>query len=411
MANILILVATHICGGPRAQKEAETLSAAGHEVTVMGVWYDPELVERDRLFMADKKWRFEPVVDFRPITRWGRLKSFKVRLQKRAAHECYRQFGAFSAEVLGFQVNAMLKAARRVRADLTIVHAEGGLWIGSQLLDEGFNVGVDFEDWFSEDLLPQARADRPLAQLKALEGRLARDCTYSFTTSTALADALSAAYHAPRPRVLYNTFPWAERELIDGRRLDRHSPELPSLYWFSQNIGPGRGLETLFEALHHLNAEAEVHLRGNCSASARSWLEPLIPPKWRGRVFIHNTVPNAELLSRTAEHDIGLALETPYCSNKQFTASNKIFQYLLGGLAVVATNTAGQREVLSSVGQLVPPNNALALAQSLEDLIHNPAKLAAAKAAALQACESKFCWERQSDVLLQAAEISIRGGS
>ena len=407
MAKILILIGAHLCTAPRPQKEAQTLANAGHDVTVRGFWFDPELVKRDRLLIANKKWRFEPIIDFQPS---HRLNNWKIRLQSRFAKEQFQRFCTFSPGLLGYGAKAMLKAARQARADLTIVHSEAGLWVGNRLLDEGFRVGVDFEDWFSEDLLPEARTARPIAQLKALESRLARDCTYCLTTSHALAEALAEAYQAPKPTVIYNAFPWVERSQIDHQKQDRCNPNLPSLHWFSQTIGPGRGLETLFQALPHLTAQVEIHLRGNYPESARQWLEPLVPSEWRDRLFIHPTVPNAELLSCIAEHDIGLALERTDIPSRDLTVTNKLFQYLQAGLAVIATDTAGQREILSQwseSGRLIPNNDPVALAQAMKDLLCDSEKLTAAKAASLQAAKEQFCWEKQAEILLQAAELAL----
>lgn len=407
MAKILILIIGHLCNAPRPQKEAETLANAGHEVTVRGFWFDPGFVKRDRILMTNKKWRFEPIVDFQPTYR---LKNWGIRLQGRLAKERFRRFGTFSPALLGYGAKAMLTAARQARADLTIVHSEAGLWVGNQLLDEGFRVGVDFEDWFSEDLLPADRTTRPIAHLKALESRLLRDCTYCITTSDALAEALAEAYQILKPTVIYNAFPWAERSQMDRQKRDRQNLNLPSLHWFSQTIGPGRGLETLFEALSYLKTPVEIHLRGNYPESYCQWLEPLVSSAWRDRLFIHPTVPNAELLSRIAEHDIGLALESTDIPSRNLTVTNKLFQYLQAGLAVIATDTAGQREILSQqpmLGRLISNNNPLVLAQALEDLLQVPDKLSAAKAASLQAAEEQFCWERQANKLLQVAELSL----
>ena len=407
MAKILILIGGHLCTAPRPQKEAETLANAGHDVTVRGFWFDPELVKRDRILIANKTWRFEPIIDFQPP---HRLNNWKIRLQSRLAKEQFQRFGSFSPGLLGYGAKAMLKVARQARADLIIVHSQAGLWVGNQLLDEGFGVGVDFEDWFSEDFLPETRAAQPIPDLKALESRLARECTYCLTTSDAMADAMADAYQAPKPTVIYNAFPWAEREQINNQKRDRCNPNLPSLHWFSQTIGQGRGLETLFQALPHLTISVEIHLRGNYPESARQSLEPLVPSEWRDLIFIHPTVSNTELLSRIAEHDIGLALEIPYCFNKQFTTSNKLFQYLQAGLAVIATDTAGQREILSqqpAIGRLIPNNDPVALAQALKDLLCDSEKLNAAKAASLQAAKEQFCWEKQAEILLQAAELAL----
>ncbi|MEQ9370295.1 MAG: glycosyltransferase [Coleofasciculus chthonoplastes F3-SA18-01] len=408
MTKILILIGGHLCTAPRPQKEAETLANAGHDVTVRGFWFDPELVKRDRILFANKKWRFEPIVDFQPT---HRLNNWKIRLQSRLAKEQFQQFGIFSPGLLGYGAKAMLKVARQACADLTIVHSEAGLWVGNQLLNEGFRVGVDFEDWFSEDLPPTARAARPIAQLKALESRLARECIYCLTTSHALAEALAEAYQAPKPTVIYNTFPWAEREQIDHQKRDRKNLKLSSVHWFSQTIGPGRGLETLFQALPYLHIPVEIHLRGNYPESARQWLEPLVTSEWRDRIFIHPTVPNAELLSRIAEHDIGLALEYTDIPSRNLTVTNKLFQYLQAGLAVIATDTAGQREILSqqpAIGRLIPSQNPVALAQALKDLLCTPEKLNTTKANSLKVAQENFSWEYQVKVLIERIENVMR---
>lgn len=402
MAKILILIGAHLCTAPRPQKEAETFANAGHDVTVAGFWFDPELVKRDCQLASNKKWRFEPIIDYQPTQR---LKHLGIRLQGRLAKEAFQRFGIFSPVLLGYGAKAMLKFARKAKADLTIVHSEAGLWVGNHLLDEGLRVGVDFEDWFSEDLLPAARNARPIVHLKKLESRLARDCNYCLTTSYALASTLAEAYQVEQPTVIYNTFPWAERKQIDNQQHDRKNIELPSLHWFSQTIGPGRGLETLFQALPHLKIPLEIHLRGNCSESTRQWLKLSVPDRWQDAIFIHPTVPNQELLSRIAEHDIGLALELKDILSRNLTITNKLFQYLQAGLAIIATDTTGQREIISQnpeVGSLIPSENPIALAQAIEGLLCNPEKLANAKATALKIASEKFCWEKQIKNLSQA---------
>lgn len=408
MAKILILIGAHLCTAPRPLKEAQALADAGHDVTVRGFWFDPDFVERDRLIIANKPWRFEPIIDFQPIHRWTNL---GIRLQSRLAKELFQRFGISSPELFGYGAKAMLKVARQFHADLTIVHSEAGLWVGEKLLSEGLRVGVDFEDWFSEDLLPEARLGRPIKQQKLLEAKLIRKCIYSLTTSNAMAEALAEAYQASKPTVIYNTFPWVERLQIDNQKHDRQNLNLPSLHWYSQTIGPGRGLETFFQSLQYLDVDIEIHLRGNYPASSRQWLEPLVPDNWRGRLFIHPTVPNSELLSRIAEHDIGLALEIPHCLSRQFTITNKLFQYLQAGLAIVATNTVGQREIFSQypkIGYLLTNNNPEEMAQALKDLLSNPENLAAAKKASLQAAQEKFSWEHQVKQILQLADFSLK---
>ncbi len=412
MSKILILIIGHLCNAPRPQKEAETLAHAGYDVTVAGVWFDEESAARDEVLARGKRWKFQPVVDLRPSA--SRVNSLKHRVVSRAAREAFRRFGIVSREALGYGVGTQLKFAEKFQADLTIVHSEAGLWVGEQLLKKGFRVGVDFEDWFSEDLLSAHRAGRPIKELKRLEKLLAGSCAYSLTTSHALAHAMSDAYDVPPPTVIYNSFPFAERERLDNLQLDRKNKDVPSLHWFSQTIGEGRGLETLMQALEMIDVAAEVHLRGNYSPQARAWLEPLIPEKWRERIFFHKSVPNDELLSRIGEHDIGLALEVSDIPSRNLTVTNKLFQYLQGGLAIVATDTAGQREIYQAVPcamRLCRAGDAKSLARKLVELVRDTEELNSAKRSALTAAREKFCWERQESILLDAIENALSKGA
>ena len=407
MIKILILIGAHLCTAPRPQKEAEALAQAGHDVTVAGFWSDPKLVQRDRQLIKDKPWKFEPIIDFQPHQK---LSNRLIRLRSRIAKEKFQQFGLFSVSLLGYGAKAMLRYAQKAQADLTIVHSEGGLWVGSQLLDQGYKIGVDFEDWFSEDLLPEARAGRPIKHLKSLEHHLITECSYCLTTSNAMAEAMAKAHNAKTPTVIYNTFPWQERSQLDGEIKDRHNLGIPSIHWFSQTIGRGRGLEILFQSLPYIKKPVEIHLRGNYSDNARQWLEPQIPPEWRDRLFIHPTVPNHELLSRIAEHDIGLALEMSDIPSRDLTITNKFFQYLQAGLAVIATDSAGQKEILlqhPEIGVLIPSNEPIALANAINELVKSPSLLAAKKQVALSVFQEHLCWEQYQTAIFTAAHQAL----
>jgi len=214
--------------------------------------------------------------------------------------------------------------------------------------------------------------------------------------------------------VVYNAFLWTDRKYLDGCFKDRKDRQLPSIHWFSQTLGPDRGLQDLFSALPLLKHQAEIHLRGNPTKGFEGWLANHVPESWRRHILLHSLVPNSELLSRVAEHDIGFAGEMKYCRNKDLTVSNKILQYLLAGIAVVASDTAGQSEVAEQAPGAVflyPSGDAHALAARLDHLMSSVDTLSGAKAAALVASERTFCWERQEKVLLQSVERALHSNT
>jgi glycosyltransferase involved in cell wall biosynthesis len=306
---------------------------------------------------------------------------------------------------LGYGAKAMLRFARDYHADLTIVHSEAGLWVGKQLQQQGYRVGVDFEDWFSQDLLPAAQAQRPIAWMKSLEATLAQNCHYCLVPSQAMAMAMATAYQSPRPTVIYNAFPLTRKSVESLTAHDRSDRITPSLHWFSQTIGPGRGLETLLAALPYVEGAVQVHLRGNCPPAYQTWLMDQVSEGWHDRLFVHHTVTNQELPARIAEHDIGLALETSTIPSRNLTVTNKLFQYLEAGLAVIATDTAGQREVLQAcpqTGQLIASDDPKSLATAINHWVKHPGQLTIAKQAAAQA-SAALTWETQANRLVQQA--------
>lgn len=410
MARILILIGGHLCTAPRPLKEASALSMAGHEVMVAGVWFDPELVARDRQLIANQPWSFQPALDFRPgyWSRWG------VRVQARLARLLYHHAQLRSPALLGYGAKALLRFARQYQADLTIVHSEAGLWVGSHLLKQGWQVGVDFEDWFSQDLLPEAQRDRPVSWIAELEAQLNHSCTYRITTSHALARALAIAHQVVPPVTIYNVFPLGNPLQPQYHSHRNDLTERPiRLHWFSQTIGPGRGLETLFAALPYLiNPTIEIHLRGQFSSHTQAWITAQIPTAWTTRIHLHPTVTNAELPMRIAEHDIGLALEQSSPPSRNLTITNKLFQYLQAGLAVIATDTAGQREILQQVseaGVLIPTGDVEALAVAINQLTTAPHQLRKAQTAARHAAEIRFKWEIERVFLVLLAERALAG--
>jgi glycosyltransferase involved in cell wall biosynthesis len=416
MARILILIGGHLCTAPRPQKEAAALAAAGHDVLVMGLWFDAALADRDQQLCAAIRsrdhapfWEFHPLLDFRELNWRQKCQRSGIRIQAKLAQQLFQRAGILSPALLGYGAKAMLRFARNYHADLTIVHSEAGLWVGQQLQQKGYRVGVDFEDWFSQDLLPAAQAERPIAWIKSLEAKLAQNCHYCLAPSQAMATAIATTYQSQTPTVVYNAFPLNRSPANAPTHYDRGDQITPSLHWFSQTIGPGRGLETLLAALPNIQEPVQIHLRGNCPPAYRTWLMDQVPEGWHDRILIHAPVTNQELPDRIAEHDIGLALETTTIPSRNLTVTNKLFQYLEAGLAVIATATAGQREALQAcpqASQLIASDDPESLAAAINYWVQQPGKLAIAKQAATQMSPA-LTWETQADRLVQLAAEAL----
>jgi len=405
IVNIVILTGNHLCNNPRVIKEGTTLANAGYTVTVIGAWFDADLKARDLEMQGSLPFSFKPAID---STENVPLR-LRLRLSAKIGSIAYRLLRFENRSQLGYAYGG-LRAASRQPASLYIAHSEPAMAVATDVVEDGCTVGIDMEDWFSEDLPLEARKYRPVRLLRNLERKLLTLGAYSACPSRAMSEALAKEFRCPQPTIIYNAFRWSDRESIDGLFKDRRDRRLPSIHWFSQTLGHGRGLEDLIAALPLLEHEAEIHLRGKPVSGFDSWLAQRLPEVWRGRIMVHAMVSNASLLSRITEHDIGFAGETPLIRSRDLTVTNKILYYLLAGLAVVASDTAGQREVaVQAQGGvfLYPSSDAPALAARLNTLLGSAETLRRAKSAALAAAERTFCWERQEKALLESIHRAL----
>ena len=128
-----------------------------------------------------------------------------------------------------------------------------------------------------------------------------------------------------------------------------------------------------------------------------------LPSGVQSRVHVHPQVPQDELLSRLSEHDIGYCGESSDRPNSDLTIANKVFEYMRAGLAIVASDTAGQKEVAATAPEAVrifPQDDARALADTLRPLIQNADSRKSAAAASVAALDRHFSWELSKARLL-----------
>jgi glycosyltransferase involved in cell wall biosynthesis len=375
-------------------------------VFVRGTWWNDAFADEDMTLALELDVDFAPVMDLRPgIARRGR-----VRVEQRVARELFKRFRVVTPRVFGVGGPELLRGEQQIGADMTIVHSEAGLWVAQKLLSEGRRVGADFEDWFSQDLPESQRAGRPVDALQRIERDILRRAHYTATTTRALAEALAGDAGTDRvPLVVPNCFPAAERAAALAGPRDPRPSGAVSFHWFSQTIGPGRGLETLARALPLLRGEWHVSLRGSLRGYS-DWFNRTFPDSAHSRVALLESVPNSELLARTMSHDVGLALEEPYCASRDLTATNKLFEYLRAGLAVIATRTRGQEEVMRATpaaGVLIRPADPADLANAMQALIDDRALLRSRQKCAVAAAETTWAWERHAGVVVAGVSAGL----
>ena len=404
--RVCLIGAANVSNNPRLLREADLLSQQ-HEVRVVCQGTSRASAEADARLMARRSWRLQRVDH--PRADWMRsdvfrppwLRSVLVRGRRRLAEETFRYIktaGLAEHNVCASRTELETLASSE-RADWFIAHTQPALPAAAAAARKWkAKLGFDCEDLLAET------ADKFCEANRLIEQKYLRQCDYITATSNAMAEHLANVYSIPQPAVLYNVFPLSLAQgIVPPSQRTAHSKL--RLHWVGQTIGPDRGLQDVFEACAGLSGHIEIHLRGRLSeahknqlmASAKQW-------GLGGCVNFHPVIDRDEMFRSVAEYDVGLALERPQNRNYSLTVTNKLFSYMLVGLAVAATATPGQREVMDQApgaGFLYPAGDTKCLRAALEIWIRDRNKLRQAQQAAWDAARSRFCWDIEQHKFLE----------
>ena len=391
--KICICTQSHLCRNPRVLKEALTLSAAGYTVIILTAVYSDNLLQQDLELIRNTTIQYRFYSDLRHIN----LKSITDRFTKKFASLLERTFHINNKSALGYGANRLRNTSAGLHADLYIMHQELATYMGTRLIKKGFRVAFDLEDWYSEDLLPEAQRKRPINLLRESESIALKKGVFCTTTSEALAKKLAEFYSATPPWVIYNVFNSynfpAEKKFASPLKL----------FWFSQTIGPGRGLEEFISMLHSIDTCLELHLLGNIENEYKTRLQLSMPGQHK--LYLHPMVSADELLHKIAGFDIGLALELTSPPSRNYTITNKFFQYLQAGLPVIASETEGQNEGFEQFkpGFKLSQQPNLNQVTALKNWLNDTAALKLAREKAI-ATAGVYNWENESNKLLGLLE-------
>ncbi|MBB4070352.1 glycosyltransferase involved in cell wall biosynthesis [Salinibacter ruber] len=403
--SVCIATPGYLSSTPRVVKEADALHEAGMDVRVVHTWGGLERKRKhDRDLLRDKEWTIDTV-------KWSsdRLDELGTYVRYTTQHrlaQCMPKTtwpATRMAEQVEHRVYPVL--ARRVAeepADLYIGHYPAGLAAAAHGAEQhDALLGYDAEDYH----VGQQPDNQPrIERTDFIERRYLGRCAHVTAASEGIASALADRYYIDRPLVVHNMFPWAERGNLNGQTKDRNGEAL-SLYWFSQTIGLNRGLQDAIRAAGLLDTPVQLHFRGALYDEVESELVSLAEESGVAeQLYFYSQVPPDELLSRTAEHDVGLALEQGHTPNRALCVTNKLFYYPLAGLPVAATDVPGQRRLLENhtdFSGLYEPGDVEGLAAVLRRWTDRDA-LEEAKSRALEMARGAWNWEREQKKLIRS---------
>lgn len=385
---------------PRVLKEAISLADGGCRVTIITTVATGETRRVERLAPGVIVVRVEP--------RLGLLQFLaKFDLRQQARSPIARTTGdspllpkwRLALMMVSRSILAIRIASTASRTKPRVVHAHDfstlpaawllGRTMGIPIVYDAHEVNVSREGYYRQ-LVPI---------IMRVEGCLIADCDTVITTTSLRARHFRRVYSLKTtPVVLQNRPRLVSHSPSDVRtRLNIPPGQLLSVY--QGGFQEGRGLHNYIRAISRAPAVHALLIgTGHQEDSLRTLVREL---GLDSRVHFHGQVALEEVPSITAAADVGVQVLRNTSFNHWSTDSNKLFEYGLGGLAVVASDFPEIRRIIREYefGLLVDPESVGAIAAALVRLRDDRALLLQLRESARRATEA-LSWSSQERVLL-----------
>ena len=244
-----------------------------------------------------------------------------------------------------------------------------------------------------------AAVKRPWVRLfwEGIESHFIKKADAVFTVSQRIASHMAVSYNIELPEVLYNVPAFREREPSNLLREALCLPADKKIVLHQGKMQKDRGCLLLARAMRHVEGAVLVFLGdGPLKPAVRAAVTSL---ELEDRVKFKDAVPPAALHGYTCSADIGVTLLEDTCLNHRFALPNKLFEYLMAGLPVLASDLPEMGRIVDEygVGRVVYPDKPEEIARVLQQMIDDPAQCKSWSAGAERVLET-FNWEIASQI-------------
>ncbi|WP_085626361.1 MULTISPECIES: glycosyltransferase family 4 protein [unclassified Pseudomonas] len=397
MKKIAMIVWNEFLNDARVLKEAQTLQHAGYQVRVFALHTPGITPQQERLKDGIEVFR----VARSPLWQLRKRKIASAASPQAGKNQGHIRKLSIKHQVLRLIARTWTHTAllvQMVRYGASVVHSHDvntlpTAWLASRisrarLVYDAHEISTSREGYDSFRRL-----------VGMVEKRLMPSADGTITTTDARAKYFARAYQVTRPIVLQNRPRLTRCAPTNRIREELGLAEQWPIVIYQGGLQQGRGLEKLIRVAAKVPDAYFVLIGGGRLAHSLSQLIEEL--ELQDRVHIIPTVPLAELPSYTASADIGVQPIENTCLNHYTTDSNKLFEYLIAGLPVVATDFPEIRRIVRrhDVGVLVSSDDPTGLAHALNVLVSD-ANLREAYAQNARSTAVTLNWEEQESRLV-----------
>lgn len=393
--NVLIIANSEIFYHARLLKAADFLYKNGFVVTV----FNPitGLMDRD-LYEELKSSRSWQIIEY-DISKSSFLSKWRwfwTGIVNKVIKLGWQHFKAdvgfpyyFNKGIFGFS-SELAKDA-----DFILINLVDSLPFAKTLKNKyGCRIIYDSQELFTGQFSLAPRQD--LLWVETAENKYFPDVDILLATTNAMLQRLIIQYNVKVPSMRVRNLPLKRQGSIPSTDIQRK--DILNLVWHGMTVFffNRRGVHVLVEAVALCKSPVTLTLQGIINDEQQKIFNDLkIHYNLQDKLFHKKPASPDNIVESLYHYDIGLIGELPHEDNERLTSSNKLFDFINAGLAVVAPNVEGLVETVDyyKVGLTYEPGDVRNLSNQIDKLYNDQQLLLELRNNARTVSSSELFWE------------------
>lgn len=403
--RIVIVALNDILNDPRVQRAAKIGVEGGYDVVVIGLVTPrstpKEMKDGYKILRFDQRSPFTYWFDEK-ILKFFKKFSNNKNTQDTIKEDVERQESEEDSGYLDYVIelnHILAKKAMDLKPDIIHCNDLDTLLCGKIVKEKtGCKLIYDVHELFCDQQFP--RSQKWLNYFRDLEKNAMPFVDRTITVSSMIAVELTKRYQIELPYVIYNC-PYSIDYKIENETspLSLYEDRVKILY--QGRFEKDRGLEEMIIGMKKVNG-AVLLLRGFGPLGKK--LEQIVKGEnLQQKVVFLDPVPMNQMVKEAAFADIGIISYRPTCLNNLYSAPNKLFEYMMAGLAVAASNLPEISQIVqkNEVGLNFNPEDIDEISDILNQMVENKEMLNKFKKNSLNAAAKLFTWNVVGRKLLE----------
>ncbi len=237
------------------------------------------------------------------------------------------------------------------------------------------------------------------------ENKYIKNADYLITVCEPIARELKKKYKTENFDIIYNAPDFTYIDIVESKqksaqmKKEYNIPQETKIILYLGRYELGRGLIELIEAMKYVkNGILFMRGYGRMEGELRSYV---INKKISERVIFLNPVSMEEMVKTSTFADIGIIPYKPVNLNNKFAAPNKLFEYMMAGLAIVAFRSEITEKMImqTDTGEVFDNHSPTEIARAINRIIDNQDRMQLCRKNAVLIAANKYNWENQMSKL------------